>query len=117
MTQVTVNSCIYMYIHVVCIFILRRRVYCEAHAGTEGILWIICYSQVRSPGPRLSHSHIILSTSTLSSDAVLVTLDGYGVWYGVKNGSLGCHLTTYITRDGSGYLKQLGPSGVTCMMS
>ena len=59
-------------------------------------------------------NHIILSTSTLSSDAVLVggfapvTPDGYGVGYGVKDDSLGCHLTTYAARDGSGYLKHLG---------
>eukprot|EP00731_Ephydatia_muelleri_P037937 Em0604g4a len=59
-------------------------------------------------------NHIILSTSTLSSDAVLVggfapvTPDGYGVGYGVKDDSLGCHLTTYTTRDGSEYLKHLG---------
>lgn len=63
--------------------IVRRRVYCETHTGTEGIL---CYSQVENPKPRQSHSHIILSTITLSSDAVVVTPDGYGVWYGVKNG-------------------------------
>ena len=27
--------------------------------------------------------------------------------YGVGDGSLGCHLTTYTARDGSGYLKHL----------
>ena len=59
-------------------------------------------------------NHIILSTSTLSSDAVLVggfapvTPDGYGVGYGVKDDSLGCHLTTYTARDGSEYLRHLG---------
>ena len=40
------------------------------------------------------------------------------MWYRVKDGSLGCHLTTYIASNGSGYLKHLGQmSGVTCMMS
>ncbi|XP_023932320.1 carnitine O-palmitoyltransferase 2, mitochondrial [Lingula anatina] len=46
-------------------------------------------------------NHIILSTSTLSSPAVLlggfapVVPDGFGVGYGVQDDSLGCNVTSY----------------------
>lgn len=51
-------------------------------------------------------NEIILSTSTLSSDAVLlggfapVSPDGYGVGYGIMQDWLGLQVTTYPTRDG-----------------
>lgn len=51
-------------------------------------------------------NEIILSTSTLSSDAVLlggfapVSFGGYGVGYGVMDDWLGLQVTTYPTRNG-----------------
>jgi len=54
--------------------------------------------------------HIILSTSTLSSDAVLiggfapVTPDGYGVGYGVHDNWLGTQVATYPARDGEEFV-------------
>lgn len=58
-------------------------------------------------------NHIILSTSTLSSDAVLiggfapVTPDGYGVGYGIEDSQLGTQVTTYPTRDGAEFVRHL----------
>lgn len=52
-------------------------------------------------------NEIILSTSTLSSDAVLlggfapVSPEGYGVGYGIMEDWLGTQITTYPTRDGT----------------
>ena len=64
--------------------------------------------------PMYSHmNHIILSTSTLSSDAVLiggfapVTPDGYGVGYGVEDAQLGTQVTTYAARDGAEFVKHM----------
>ena len=64
--------------------------------------------------PMYSHmNHIILSTSTLSSDAVLiggfapVTPDGYGVGYGIDDGRLGMQVTTYSTRDGAEFVQNM----------
>ena len=64
--------------------------------------------------PIYSHmNHIILSTSTLSSDAVLiggfapVTPDGYGVAYGIDDDRLGTQVTTYPSRDGAEFVKQV----------
>lgn len=61
--------------------------------------------------PSYSHiCHIIISTSTLSSDAVLiggfapVTADGYGVGYGVNEDWLGTQVATYPTRDGAEFV-------------
>lgn len=61
--------------------------------------------------PSYSHiCHIIISTSTLSSDAVLiggfapVTADGYGVGYGVNDDWLGTQVATYPTRDGAEFV-------------
>lgn len=51
-------------------------------------------------------NEIILSTSTLSSDAVLlggfapVSPKGYGVGYGIMDNWLGLQVSTYPTRDG-----------------
>lgn len=58
-------------------------------------------------------NHIILSTSTLSSDAVLiggfapVTPDGYGIGYGIDDNQLGTQVTTYSTRDGEEFVRHL----------
>ena len=58
-------------------------------------------------------NHIILSTSTLSSDAVLiggfapVTPDGYGVGYGIDDERLGTQVTTYSTRDGAEFVQNV----------
>ena len=64
--------------------------------------------------PIYSHmNHIILSTSTLSSDAVLiggfapVTPDGYGIGYGIDDDRLGTQVTTYPSRDGAEFVKQM----------
>ena len=64
--------------------------------------------------PMYSHmNHIILSTSTLSSDAVLiggfapVTPDGYGVGYGIDDDRLGTQVSTYHTRDGAEFVRQM----------
>jgi carnitine O-palmitoyltransferase 2 len=57
---------------------------------------------------------IILSTSTLSSDAVLlggfapVSPTGYGVGYGVMDDWLGLQITTYPTRDGGQMVEAMG---------
>ena len=46
-------------------------------------------------------NHIILSTSTLSSPALMlggfgpVVRDGFGVGYGIQDGWLGCNVTSY----------------------
>ena len=58
-------------------------------------------------------NHIILSTSTLSSDAVLlggfapVTPNGYGIGYGVMDDWLGTQVSTYETRDGAAFVEHL----------
>ena len=58
-------------------------------------------------------NHIILSTSTLSSDAVLiggfapVTPDGYGVGYGIEDDQLGMQVSTYPTRDGAEFVQHM----------
>lgn len=58
-------------------------------------------------------NHIILSTSTLSSDAVLlggfapVTPNGYGIGYGVMDDWLGTQVSTYETRDGVAFVEHL----------
>lgn len=58
-------------------------------------------------------NHIILSTSTLSTDSVLlggfapVTPDGYGVGYGVMDEWLGSQVSTYPTRDGAEFCHHL----------
>ena len=64
--------------------------------------------------PSYSHiCHIILSTSTLSSDAVLiggfapVTPDGYGVGYGVHDDWLGTQVATYPTCDGEEFVANI----------
>lgn len=64
--------------------------------------------------PVYSHmNHIVLSTSTLSSDAVLiggfapVTPDGYGIGYGIEDDRLGTQVMTYSTRDGAEFVKQM----------
>ena len=56
-------------------------------------------------------NHIILSTSTLSADNVLiggfapVVSDGFGVGYFVGDDNIGVHLTSYPTsRDGEQFL-------------
>ena len=60
-----------------------------------------------------SLNHIILSTSTLSSDAVLlggfapVTPDGYGIGYSVLDEWLGAQVSTYDTRDGAAFIEML----------
>jgi carnitine O-palmitoyltransferase 2 len=57
--------------------------------------------------------HIILSTSTLSTDSVLiggfapVSHDGYGIGYNVFPESLGCNITTYPARDGDQFMSCL----------
>ena len=64
--------------------------------------------------PSYAHmNHIILSTSTLPSDAVLsggfapVTPDGYGVGYGLHDDWIGVQVTTYPTRDGRQLIEHL----------
>lgn len=58
-------------------------------------------------------NHIILSTSTLSSDAVLlggfapVTPDGFGIGYGVMDDWLGTQVSTYDTKDGAVFVEYL----------
>ena len=58
-------------------------------------------------------NHIILSTSTLSSDAVLiggfapVTPDGSGVGYGIEDGQLGTQVMTYSSRDGAEFVQNM----------
>ncbi len=61
----------------------------------------------------LHMNEIILSTSTLSSDAVLlggfapVSPGGYGVGYGLMDEWLGVQVTTYPTCDGKGMVENL----------
>ena len=64
--------------------------------------------------PCYSHmNQIILSTSTLSSDAVLlggfapVHPRGYGIGYGIADDWLGAQVSTYPTRDGEEMLAHL----------
>lgn len=63
-----------------------------------------CYSYI---------NEIILSTSTLSSDAVLlggfapVSPRGYGVGYGIMDDWLGMQVTTYTTRNGKDMVDSL----------
>ncbi len=58
-------------------------------------------------------NEIILSTSTLSSDAVLlggfapVSARGYGVGYGMMDDWLGAQITTYPTRNGAEFMEHL----------
>ena len=60
-----------------------------------------------------SGNHIILSTSTLSAEGVLiggfapVVPDGFGVGYHIYNNELGVHLTSYPDRDPKGFLENL----------
>lgn len=77
-------------------------------AQTEGIRVPLfedpCYSYI---------NEIILSTSTLSSDAVLlggfapVSPRGYGVGYGVMDDWLGVQVATYPTRNGKDMIDNL----------
>ena len=64
--------------------------------------------------PSYSHiCHIILYTSTLSSDAmliagfVMVTPDGYGISYNFYNDWLGVHVATYPTCDGEEFVANI----------
>ncbi len=58
-------------------------------------------------------NHIILSTSTLNSDAVLiggfapVTPDGYGIGYSVQDEWMGTQVSTYDTRDGAAFVSSI----------
>lgn len=58
-------------------------------------------------------NNIILSTSTLSSDAVLmggfapVSPTGYGIGYGVMDDWIGSQITTYPSRDGEQMVQHL----------
>ena len=58
-------------------------------------------------------NHIILSTSTLSDDRVLlggfapVTSDGLGVGYRVDDDAFGVNVTSYPARDGAPFLECL----------
>lgn len=60
-----------------------------------------------------SLNHIILSTSTLSADAVLiggfapVTPDGYGIGYSVQDDWMGTQVSTYDTRDGEAFVNSV----------
>lgn len=54
-----------------------------------------------------------MSTSTLSSDSVLlggfgpVNAESYGIGYGMFDDSLGCHVTTYPKCDGSRFVEEV----------
>lgn len=58
-------------------------------------------------------NEIILSTSTLSSNAVLlggfapVTPNGFGVGYGVQDNWLGAQVATYPTHNGGDFVEHL----------
>ena len=58
-------------------------------------------------------NHIIISTSTVASNSILlggfgpVNPDGYGVGYGIFDDFLGSHVTTYPKCDGSQLVEEM----------
>jgi carnitine O-palmitoyltransferase 2 len=58
-------------------------------------------------------NHIVLSTSTLSADSVLiggfapVTSDGYGIGYNVSTDAIRCNVLTYPSRDSAQFVSCL----------
>ncbi|KAK2706367.1 carnitine O-palmitoyltransferase 2, mitochondrial-like [Artemia franciscana] len=87
--------------------LFAMKYYCQSDVRQElpGIFTDPAYSKI---------NHNILSTSTLSSPAVLiggfapVVRDGFGIGYGITNNDLGAVVTSYPpNRDGAGFVEAL----------
>lgn len=108
------------WVSMLCMYIQLRNIFCTGQGFDRHFFALKAFSQKDGQSQPIFEdpsfaklNDIIISTSTVSSDSVLlggfgpVSPHSYGIGYGMFDDFLGCNITTYPKCDGSQFVEEV----------